>query len=207
MTTTSPPPHLPTSTAAATVLDPRIARSRTKVLNATLEELRELGYDGLTVEGVAARSGVAKSTIYRHFEDKADLAVEALSGLKVHDPHQPSSGNLAGDLVAMLTTLAAGFTDPWAQLITVLIDAGTRHPDVDRRRQVMIENRRAHALGILQSAVDRGDLSADVDLDLGVDIVVGWLFYRRFARGKPIDEALVERAVRGLVAALQELGD
>lgn len=197
MTASEQPPH--------TSDDPRIVRSRAKILDSSLHELREHGYDNLTVEGIAARAGVGKSTIYRHFEDKADLVVSALERLKIHEPHPLGTSDLHTDLVGLLTTLSDGLADPWADLIPTLIDAGTRDPALDVRRRAMIETRREYALSILNAAVHREELPADTDVDLGVDILAGWLFYRRFARNRPIDADVVHRAVTALIAALRSL--
>src|SRR5690242_10309988 len=90
---------------ADAVRDPRIERSRRVILEAALDELGSVGYGALTIEAVAARAGVGKSTIYRHWAGKLDLVEDAFRTLKAQ-ALIPESGTLRERLVAFLQQVA-----------------------------------------------------------------------------------------------------
>ena len=91
----SPPTHT----------DGRVQRSRARVLGATLELLTEQGVGRVSVDEVARRSGVAKTTIYRHWPTRADLVLDACAQLG-SDQDVPDTGSFQGDLTALLTSIA-----------------------------------------------------------------------------------------------------
>ena len=81
-------------------LDPRVERSRRVILEAVLEELGEVGYGAFTIEGVAARAGVGKSTIYRHWDGKLELVEDAFHTLKAQ-AHVPEGGSFRDRVVGL----------------------------------------------------------------------------------------------------------
>ena len=89
----------------STPLDPRVARTRRVVLEATLDLLAESGYGAVTIEAVAARSGVAKSTIYRHWPGRVELILDAFHELKA-PVAPPGDGNVRETVIAVLENLA-----------------------------------------------------------------------------------------------------
>src|SRR6478736_2849767 len=111
-------------------IDPRVARSRQAVLVAAAELLGEVSWAGVTVEAVSARSGVARSTIYRHWPQLPDLLAEAMES--VMDPcREPDTGSLRGDLSEILAGLAEALTSSAsAGVMTAMIDAAERDPQV-----------------------------------------------------------------------------
>src|SRR5918993_1397125 len=92
-------------------IDPRIERSRHHVLIATVDLLREVGYSRLTIEAVAARSGVAKSTIYRHWPGKVELVTDAFTTLQRRDA-EPPPGPVRDRVTAVLTGMVESITAP-----------------------------------------------------------------------------------------------
>src|SRR5205085_5739619 len=110
--------------------DPRIERSRRVILEAALEELGVVGYGALTIEAVAARAGVGKSTIYRHWSGKLDLVEDAFRTLKAQ-ALVPETGSIRERLIAFLGQIAnqlAGST--YSACMPALIDAAERDPQV-----------------------------------------------------------------------------
>src|ERR671912_893389 len=81
--------------------DPRVERSRRVILEAVLDELGEVGYGALTIEAVAARAGVGKSTIYRHWPGKLELIEDAIATLKA-GLAVPTEGTVTARVVALL---------------------------------------------------------------------------------------------------------
>lgn len=169
--------------------DPRVARSKAVIIEATLELLAERGVADTTVEAIAERSGVAKTTIYRHWDDKAEVVLSALDAM-LEPPQDPDSGELRQDLEQLLTGLARSLSDsPVASLLPSLIDAAERDPAFAKVHRRFAEARHRIVRGILQRGLDRGELRADADLEEVMESLAGPLFYRRLVRHEPIPAA------------------
>src|SRR5436190_210015 len=101
--------------------DPRVARTKATVLDAAVATLAEHGVAGFTVEAIAARTGVAKTTIYRHWPTRADLLVAAIACFEDRVP-TPDTGTVRGDLVLLLRTLAANLSrGDWSKSLPSII--------------------------------------------------------------------------------------
>jgi AcrR family transcriptional regulator len=110
-------------------------RKQQEIFDATLRLVAEKGYDGLTVEGVAERSGVNKTTIYRWWPSKAALLGAALIESDVLGFDAPDTGSLRGDLVALVEGVRRLLTEPPGSDIAVAaLGAAVRHPELDARR-------------------------------------------------------------------------
>lgn len=187
-------------------VDPRVARSRTRILAATVEELTERGWTGMTIEGVAARAGVGKATIYRHFGGKAALVAEAIED-HLAEIAVPDTGDLRGDLLAIVRDLVARSRAPEASLYTVLVDAAERDAELAAHRHAFVRARRRPLLCVLQAGVARGELSPDADLELLADLLAAPLFYRRFVSRTAIDDRTATAIVDVVLAHAAEGGD
>ncbi len=175
-------------------MDPRIHRTRAKVLAATLELLAETGIGGLSIEKVAARSGVAKSSIYRHWPRLPPLVLEAFQSVNSPPPAPPESGDAREDLRQFLRNLATTLTKaPWAPLMGTLTDAAERDPELRGLLAELITQRRAPLRDILVRAVRNGQLPQHTDPDLLAGVLGGTLFYRRVVSHEPVDASFVDR--------------
>jgi AcrR family transcriptional regulator len=176
-------------------VDPRIERSRRVVLAAALELLGEQGYGGLTIEAVAARAGVGKSTIYRHWEGKLALVEDAFRTLKfVENP--PVGGTVRERVTAMLTQVATKLSDStWSSCMPALIDAAERDDQVREVHNALFEERRAVLVGLLEEGVSSGELPAGTDLVLVAETLIGPLIVRRLLTSRPMDPAGVPALV------------
>ncbi|HYN67092.1 MAG TPA: TetR/AcrR family transcriptional regulator [Ornithinibacter sp.] len=171
------------------------------MLAAAVDLVAERGMAGATIEAVAARSGVAKTTIYRQWSHQADLVLDALRGAAPDAP-ATDTGSLRADLVLLLAGLAGALgSGPAGLLMAALIDAAGR--DVDLAELHAEEARRRHGpvLEVLERGLARGELRADVDLDELLDRLAGPVFHRRFVSGLPLDQHFVERVVDTVLAA------
>jgi AcrR family transcriptional regulator len=178
-----------------TAPDPRIARSRAAVLDATVALLGEVGHSGTTIEAIAERSGVAKTTIYRHWPNRAQLLVEAFD-CAIDTIDVPDTGDLRADLVAVAESLATKLRDPaWSRLLVTLIDAAQCDEELAALSREFSHARRRVAQTVVERAIARGELDARVDADLVTQLVGGFLFYRRLILSDPADHDLVERAI------------
>jgi len=175
--------------------DPRIERSRRVILEAALEELGVVGYGALTIEAVAARAGVGKSTIYRHWSGKLDLVEDAFRTLKAQ-ALIPESGTLRERVTAFLEQLARLVEEStYSACMPALIDAAERDPQVRAFHTSFSAERRAVLVDVLRDAVATGDLPKGTDPDLLADALVGPIVMRRLMFSEPFDPKLVPALV------------
>ena len=160
-------------------VDPRVARSRTAVLDATVKLLADHGWSGTTVEAVSERSGVAKPTIYRHWPRRADLLLEAFNST-VATPEFEASADLYADVVTMMCSLADALEhSEWSRVLPALVEGAERDPELARLAATLGRRRRATLLGRLQSAVNAADLPPDTNIELMAHMLADPLFFRR----------------------------
>ena len=180
----------------------RSERSHRAILDATVELLCEHGFGGLTIDGVAARAGVGKATIYRHWDSKNELAMEALSDV-LPVATTPDTGSLRGDLLQLVHGIISRLTSsPLAALMPSLVDASERDADLRELHRGYVCARREVAVDLLRRAVERGEVRAGVDPSLVADLLAGPLFYRRLVVHEQLDEAYAERLVDLVIAAV-----
>ena len=181
--------------------DPRVLRSRERVLAAALELVAERGTAGATIEAIAARSGVAKTTIYRQWPHQAALVLDAFRGV-APDPTVPDTGNLRGDLVVLVRGLSSALeSGPAGVLMPALMDAAERDPDFAALHAEEALRRHRPVLAVLVRGQERGELPLDVDLHELVDRLAGPVIHRRFVSGLPLDAGFAERVVDAVLAS------
>jgi AcrR family transcriptional regulator len=178
----------------------RPARAEARILEATRAELAAHGFEGLTVEGVAAAAGVGRATIYRHWANRAELVIAAFRSAA--QPRElPDTGTLRGDLIAQVTNLASALSSsPMGAMLPALLEAARRDRELAPLQRALIDERRAETASLLDRAVDRGELPADVDRDLLLDLVVGPVFYRHLVRHRRTTRDEVVRIVDQILA-------
>jgi len=170
-------------------LDPRIERSRLQVLAAAVDLLREIGYGALTIEGVAARSGVAKSTIYRHWSSKAEVVADAFQWAHGLDPQDvPPPGPVRDRVVAILrsTIRDMATSDRLACMMPALIDAAERSGEIAELAQRVAEEKNAVLRSVLDEAAASGELEPHVDTTMLADALVGPILVRRLFHRTPV---------------------
>jgi AcrR family transcriptional regulator len=174
---------------------PRDEQAAEAILGAVVELLAEHGFSGLTVDAVAARAGVGKATIYRRWDTKEALVLAAISG-RGAVPEPPDTGSLQGDLCALYGTIADDIQHEAAgRLLPALAAEAAVNPDMRTRLRAFVKDRRAPTKLVLRRGIDRGELPADTDLDLLIDLLVGPLFYRVVFTGQRITPKVVERSI------------
>jgi AcrR family transcriptional regulator len=189
------------------VTERRSERSHRAILDATISLLCEHGFAGLTVDGVAARAGVGKATIYRHWASKNELAMEAI-GAVLPAPVGPDTGSLQEDLRQLMLGVSRMLTDsPLASLTPSLVDAAERDPALRELHRNFVCRRREVVMGLVGQAIERGEVRADVDPSTVADLVAGPLFYRRLLTHEPIDEAYVDGMVELVMSAVRATSD
>lgn len=169
---------------------PRSERARTAVLDAVTALLDEVGYQHLTVEAVAARAGVGRTTVYRWWPTKAALVIEALAttlprvAVGITDDGRR-------DLRTVLDRMAHAECGPtMAEALPALAAEARRDPDTAARLTGLLGPRRAADAAVLLAATARGDIPLHVDVPLLLDIALGALLWRRLRGEEPTDAAL-----------------
>jgi len=181
---------------------PRSPEADEAILAAAVEVFTESGYEGLTVEGVAARAGVGKATIYRRYPCKVDLVVAAVRSFTETDAAAPDTGSTRGDLCALVEGLIAVFTTtPLGRAMPILLAERIRIPELDAAYSAFVAEKRARGIAIVRRAIERGDLVADVDPDVIVDHYVGPAFYRFLVTRAPLDRQFVDAVVNATLRA------
>lgn len=165
---------------------PRSREAEAAILEATIGLLGTVGFSGLTIDGIAAKAGVGKATIYRHWSSKAEVAVEAFRAF-VPPFVDPDTGSLADDLRVVLFHLVEGLSSsPLASILPSLVEAAEHDPELERLFKEFGTSRRAVLRGILARAGQRGELRDGLDHDLAIDILVGPIFTRRLVTRGPV---------------------
>jgi TetR/AcrR family transcriptional regulator, regulator of autoinduction and epiphytic fitness len=184
---------------AAAEQDPRIERSRRIILEAVLEELGAVGYGPLTIEGVAARAKVGKSTIYRHWPGKLELVEDAFRTLKA-PVAVPSEGTLRSRVIDVIEQVACLIEQStYSTCMPALIDAAERDPNVRDFHNRFSAERRAGLVALLRDAVASGELPASTDPEILADALVGPLILRRLMLGQTVGPADARQIVDQLL--------
>jgi AcrR family transcriptional regulator len=165
----------------------------------TFELLAESGVGGFTVDEVARRSGVAKTTIYRHWPSREALVIDACSRI-TDEQEVPDTGSLEGDVTAILTNIGRLLgTARWSSVLPSIVDVAERDPefaDVHRRIQ---HGHAAPLREVIERAAGRGEIPETADRATMIAGLMGPLFYRRWFSREPIDQQFITRIVSNAI--------
>ena len=180
---------------------PRSTAADAAILEAAVDLLAEVGLEALTVEGVAARAGVGKGTVYRRYPGKIDLVVSAVRCYTNVGEPPPDTGTTRGDVRALVDGLVNILTEtPLGRTMPILVAARTRVPELDIAYAEIVAEKRARSAAVVRRGIERGDFRADIDVDVAIDAFVSAVFYRFLVTGAPLDAAfraaVVENAMR-----------
>ncbi|HEV8173777.1 MAG TPA: TetR/AcrR family transcriptional regulator [Actinoplanes sp.] len=184
--------------------DPRVERSRQAILDATLQLLAPDGDVGsLTVEAVAARSGVAKTTIYRRWRDKWELALDAVMIDTLPQFDDPVDvGDTRKELLTFVNSVVKMLAaTPYGPAMQGLVSQIATDPELARvYREQVVQPRLAQLAPVIKRGIARGDLRPDTDVRLVHELLVGPIFYRLLFSGAPLDRNLGPRLVDAILA-------
>lgn len=194
-------PRTPRVPAGAAVLRETVTNA---IRRATLAELARVGYARMSMEAIARRAGVGKAAIYRRWPTKSALVVTVISAVAADDVEVPDTGTLRGDIRAVLAMNAALLRRPMTQRILADLMAETRRaPELEAAlRSDVQDRRRAKARDLLRRAIARGELHADLDYDLALDLLAAPLYWRIVASRRTATPAYLDALTRMIVAAL-----
>jgi AcrR family transcriptional regulator len=185
---------------------PRSAEADRAILRAAVDLLADEGYGGVTMEGVAARAGVGKATVYRRWASKSALVVDAISACRESGWQPPDTGSARDDLLAFVQGFMHHLrTSDAGRVMPALVTELARNPELAVAfREGFVQPRRNRVLDAVRRGVERGEVGAGVDPELVADAVVALLLHRFLVTGMEIDDGLPERLVdmlwQGIVA-------
>jgi AcrR family transcriptional regulator len=188
--------------ASKAVTRPRVEGDREhEILDATLRLLASAGYDRLTMDAVAAAAKASKATLYRRWATKAELVVDAIDRAKgAPRVADVDTGTLRGDLLTM-ACCQGGINDKHALAVVASVITALHHDrefsEAFHRR--FVHPKAAQARVIYERARDRGEIAADVDIDLLAPVLAAVILHRSFVLLEPVDDQMVERIIDEIV--------
>ena len=191
------------TTAAARRPDPRVERSRQAILDATRELLADGDVGSLTVEAIATRSGVAKTTIYRRWRDKWELALDAVMIDMIPRFEKPVDvGDTRKELLTFINQVVRmQASAPFGPAMQGLVSQIATDPELARvYRDQVVQPRMDQLAPVIERGIARGDLRPDTDVRLVHELLVGPIFYRLLFSGAPLTRNLGPRIVDAILA-------
>jgi AcrR family transcriptional regulator len=187
-----------------TVVTSRSERTEAAILAATRDLLAQGGVRELTVEGVAAQSGVAKTTIYRRWRSRDELALAVLLDMVQTVAPVPARGDTRSELVALVkgAVHVLGKT-LMGTVMQGLVSELATDPELARAFREQVVALRMHEVEqVLQRGIERGDLRPDINISLAQEMLFGPVYYRLLLSGAPLDRSLAERIVDAVLPGL-----
>lgn len=166
-----------------------------RVLDAALDELGQVGYQGFRVEEVAARANVNKTTVYRRWPTKAELVRDALAGMAAPDMAIESTGSVRGDLLWLARTYVALSSMPVGRSVVRMLMAESFDPEVATLVRTLRDRTVEAPRVLLEAAAARGELAPGVDPGVLVHALAGALHHRIFFMSEPADDAFLTSLV------------
>lgn len=174
---------------------PRDPRADEAILAATLDLLADVGFGRLTIDAVAATAGVGKATIYRRWDSKEQMVLDALRGTR-RPVDEVDTGDLRDDLRHIYAaTIGAKGQEVTVRLMPALAVEAANDPDVAERLRAFVDDRRVPTRAAFARAIDRGQVAPDTDTELCIDMLTGAVMNRLFFSGNEVSEAMIDRAI------------
>ncbi|MFI5041016.1 MAG: TetR/AcrR family transcriptional regulator [Acidimicrobiales bacterium] len=174
---------------------PRSGECDRAIEDAALQLLVDEGFGRMSMEGIAARAGVGKATVYRRWDSKERLVVEAVRRRFLEHVVAPDTGSVRSDMLELLSALHRRLVSDGAVMQAFSAEQ-SRHPDLGAMfRAVFLDDRRSATRAILERAVARGELAPSSDIDLLADVGPALLWQRMTVLGTAPDAGLPERIV------------
>ncbi|MCX7561267.1 TetR/AcrR family transcriptional regulator [Sulfitobacter sp. F26204] len=181
--------------------------ARKRALSTAHDILMEEGFGSLSIEAVATKSGVGKPTIYRNWGNACELAMAALM---MAEPQEPTErgGSLKSDLTAQMRTLVKAFATTRGRQITMTLAAADPESEMTKafRNQVILSSRET-GRGMIEQAINRGDITRPDDIEVVLDVIYGPVFYRLLVGHRPLDQAFADHLVFAVLRILECVTD
>lgn len=182
---------------------PRCPLTHQNILEATRELIDEIGYGNLTIEGIAARAGVGKTTIYRRWPNKSSIVLDAFFEDVSAPISFPDTGNVREDIRRQMRKLVKELNGPTGCKIATLLANGQFDKEMaETFRTRWVEPRRDEARRVIELGIERGEIRKDVNADVLLDALYGPVYFRLLAGHAPLTtgfaDALAELVMSGL---------
>ncbi len=184
---------------------PRSVQAEAAILQATAEILEERGFAALTMEEVATRAGASKATVYRWWSSKGTLAFDAFVARFLEGQPLPDTGSLHSDLLAALRGwIRAVKGTATGRILAGLIAEVQRDPGLaDEWRRRFVDVVRSQHRVMLERAIERGEMAADCDIEIVLDLLYGSAYHRLLQSHLPLTERFARGVVDIIVAGLE----
>ncbi len=186
--------------------DPRVAETKRLVKDTTLDLIAEVGFEGTTIELISERSGVSRSTIYRHWPDPAALLLEAF------DPPTPEmeppevTGDFATDITRYIRHVADRLNEErFAAALAAQIDKSQRDHTYRRAHLQYAVARNEHGVAIFRAGIASGAIRTGTDPEHETDLVLSYLVYQRLVRHRHLGPELIETLCQGVLGRCQAM--
>lgn len=203
MTQPEPPVELVRGRSTSTLGRKRDHTRDPQILEAAIDVLAETGFDGMTIDMVAARAKAGKATIYRRWPSKADLVLDAVAYMKAGEldqEHLPDTGTLRGDLVAMIRPRSIEEGERKLRIMGGLFGMIANSPELaDAVHSAIIEPRAAVNRLFLRRAIERGEISPDCDVDTLAVLAPAMAAFRVLVQKKPVDAEYLISLIDGVL--------
>jgi AcrR family transcriptional regulator len=164
--------------------DPRVAQTRSVVLDAAATLLAERGYAAFTMDALVERTGVSKTTMYKHWPSRTDLIAATVQAM-VTDPAVPDTGDVRDDLIELTLDSLDAYTGPRWSVLASVQEAAVHDPELRASLQSAVSTRFSAPRQVLERGISRGQLRAELDVDTAITILIGAIFFRLRAADLP----------------------
>ena len=176
---------------------PRSDEARCAILNSTFALLNEVGFNELSMEGIAGQAGVSKATVYRWWPNKAVLVIDAFLRAVEPELHFTHSEPTLQSIRAQMTRLVNMFTGPLGKTIAAVIGAGQSEPEMLQAfREHWLAVRRVEARELVRNAQAAGEIRPDIAPDTILDMLYGALYFRLMVQHAPLSTDYIEDIFR-----------
>jgi AcrR family transcriptional regulator len=187
---------------------PRSEKARKAILAAAMELLLDHGLNAMSMDDVAGRAGVSKATIYRWWPSKERLALDALAAEWASTPtaSQRHTGSLRGDLLTRFRPWLRQLNrKPFARVVAGLVAEAQTNPEfAELYRKQFVAPRRDATRELLVRARDRGEIAANTDLEVTLDLLYGPIYHRLLHGHAPLTERFAQQVIDCVIAAISD---
>ena len=185
--------------------DPRVARTRARAFEATLELAADSGLHACTFDAVSERSGIARSTLYRHWSNPSELVTEALLSQDVEEHVDPDTGSLRDDMLILMLGLGREIEgSTWGAMVPQLVAAAATDPEMSDILRTGSDYYLSIMAGIIERAQERGEVAPDIDSTHVALLFSAPIFYRYFMARHPVDGRWITSHVDSIVGLLRQ---
>jgi len=176
---------------------PRSEQARRAIFRSTLKLLQRSSFSGLTIEAIAADADVGKATVYRWWPNKGALVVDAFASSAESELHFPNTGSVYLDMSLQMTQFLGVLRSQRGRIVAALLGGGQSDPELlTAFRERFLRPRREEAYKTLRRAIERGELPANLDLDVALDVLYGAIYMRFLIRHDELSENYIHQVCR-----------